>query len=131
MNPTEQPEGTAQGQPGPERSAEDVVAAFLACGGRFDVDSAEELLDEHVVRIGSDGSVRAGRDDYLGYLRKIFTTVTDYRYEVRRLVASRDGSTVLVEIDEEVTENDGNHLEVSEAMVFDLTAENRIRQLAV
>ena len=38
---------------------------------------------------------------------------------------------MLVEIDEHLTEANGTELAVSEAMVFDLTTEGRIRHLSV
>lgn len=108
-----------------------VVMAFLACGGRRDFSSAKELLDEAVTRIGPDGDVKSGRDDYLSYLESVLADVRDYHYEVQRCVVSPDNRIVVVEIEEGLTEAGGAELEVKEAMVFDLTAELRIVRLSV
>ncbi len=113
------------------RSAQEVVAAFLRCGERRDFETAESLLDVAMVRIGPDGDVKRGRDEYVAYLRSVLGDVTDYHYDVRRTTLSADGRTVLVEIDEGLTEADGTALEVSEAMVFDLTDAGRIVRLSV
>lgn len=116
-----------QDQPGPT----EVVMAFLACGGRRDFSGAEPLLDARITRTGPDGDVKSGRAAYLAYLGEVLGDVRDYGYEVRRCVATEDGRTVLVEIDEHLTEADGTEQAVSEAMVFDLTAERRIAALSV
>jgi hypothetical protein len=113
------------------QAAVQVVMAFLACGGRRDFWAARALLDEDVTRIGPDGNVCSGRDQYLEYLGGVLGDVRDYGYEVRRCVVAEDGLTVLVEIDEHLTEADGAHQAVSEAMVFDLTPQGRIRRLSV
>ena len=108
-----------------------VVMAFLACGGRRDFSGARALLDADITRLGPDGDVKSGRDDYVAYLESMLGDVQDYRYEVRRCVVATDGLTVLVEIDEALTQADGTALAVSEAMVFDLTPEGRIGRISV
>jgi hypothetical protein len=104
---------------------------FLACGGRRDFSGSRALLDADVTRIGPDGDVKAGRDSYVAYLESVLGDVRDYSYEVRRTAVSADGLTVLVEIDEALTQADGAQLAVSEAMAFDLTVQGRIRRISV
>lgn len=65
--------------------------------------------------------MKSGRDEYLAYLETIIRGATDYIYEVRRCVPSEDGRTVLVEIDESLTQADGVEMSVCEAMIFDIT----------
>jgi predicted ester cyclase len=113
------------------RSAVRAVMAFLDGGRRKDFSSTKALLDENVTRIGPDGDVKSGRDQYLAYLEGVLGDARDYHYEVRRCVATHDGLTVLVEIDERLTQADGTEVAVSEAMVFDLTPAGRIRHLSV
>jgi SnoaL-like domain len=113
------------------RSAVDEVLSFLACGERRDFSLARDLLDEDITRIGPDGDVKSGRDEYLGYLQGVMGEAKSYRYEIRRCVASEDGRTVLVEIDESLTQADGVELNVSEAMVFDITPAGLIGRLSV
>ena len=116
--------GTAPG-------AVDVVAAFLACGGRRDFASARSLLAEEVVRIGPDGDLKSGREEYVGYLEQVLGDVRDYRYRVARALPSADGQTVTVEIDESLEEADGTRLSVREAMVFDLSPDHLITRISV
>jgi ketosteroid isomerase-like protein len=104
---------------------------FLACGRGQDFSGARELLDANVTRTGPDGDVKSGRDEYVAYLESMLGDVQDYRYEVRRCAVAADGLTVLVEIDEALTQADGTALAVSEAMVFDLTPEGRIGRISV
>jgi ketosteroid isomerase-like protein len=114
-----------------DRAPVDVVLAFLACGERRDFSVARDLLDADITRIGPDGDVRSGRDEYLGYLELVMRDAQSYRYEVRRCVPSEDGRTVLVEIDESLTQADGVELNVSEAMIFDITPAGLIGRLSV
>jgi len=114
-----------------DRSPVDVVMSFLACGERRDFSLARDLLDEDITRIGPDGDVKSGRDEYLGYLEGVMQEAQDYRYEIRRCVPSADGRTVVVEIDEGLTQADGVELNVSEAMIFDITAAGLIGRLSV
>jgi predicted ester cyclase len=109
----------------------EVVLAFLGCGERRDWETAHSLLDEEMTRIGPDGDVKHGRDEYLGYLKGVLGDADDYHYEVRRTMVSSDDRVVLVEIDEALTEAGGAAVAVSEAMVFDLTVERRIIRLSV
>jgi hypothetical protein len=113
------------------RAALEVVMAFLACGGRRDFSGARALLDRDVTRIGPDGDVKSGREEYVAYLGSVLGDVQDYRYEVRRGIGAADGLSVAVEIDEALTEANGTELAVSEVMVFDLTSERLIRRLSV
>ena len=113
------------------RPALEVVMAFLACGGRRDFSGARALLDRDVTRIGPDGDVKSGREEYVAYLGSVLGDVQDYRYEVRRGIVAADGLSVAVEIDEALTEANGTELAVSEVMVFDLTSERLIRRLSV
>ena len=113
------------------RAALEVVMAFLACGGRRDFSGARALLDRDVTRIGPDGDVKSGREEYVAYLGSVLGDVQDYRYEVRRGIVAADGLSVAVEIDEALTEANGTELAVSEVMVFDLTSERLIRRLSV
>jgi ketosteroid isomerase-like protein len=117
--------GQARPRPGP-----DVVMAFLSCGGRRDFSAARDLLDENVVRSGAGGH-KSGRDAYLAYLGTVMKDALDYRYSVKRCIESKDGRTVVVEIDESLTRADGTALSVSEAMVFDLTPAGRIARITV
>ncbi len=117
--------------PGDGLEAGQVVMAFLACGGRKDFSGARALLDANVIRTGPDGDVKSGRDSYVAYLESMLGDVRDYRYEVLRCAVATDGHTVLVEIDEALTEADGTALAVSEAMVFDLTPQGRIGRISV
>ncbi len=105
--------------------------AFLACGGRQDFSGARELLDADTYRTGPDGEVKSGRDNYVAYLESMLGGVRDYRYQVRRCAVATDGLTVLVEIDEALTQANGTALAVSEAMVFDLTPAGRIGRISV
>jgi ketosteroid isomerase-like protein len=114
-----------------EPGAAHVVMAFLACAGRRDFSGAKELLDENITRMGPDGDVKSGRNEYLAYLESVLGEARDYRYEVRRCAVAEDGLTVLVEIEEGLTQADGTELAVSEAMIFDLTPGHRIRRLSV
>jgi hypothetical protein len=116
---------------GAGQGAAQVVMAFLGCGGRRDFSGARALLDDRITRTGPDGDVKTGRDEYLAYLDRALGGARDYRYELRRCVVTEDGLTVLVEIDETLTEADGTRLAVSEAMIFDLTPELRILRLSV
>ena len=113
------------------RPALEVVMAFLACGGRRDFSGARALLDRDVTRIGPDGDVKSGREEYVAYLGSVLGDVQDYRYEVRRGIVAADGLSVAVEIDEALTEANGTELAVSEVMVFDLTSARLIRRLSV
>ena len=85
------------------RSPVEVVMSLLAFGGRRDLSKAQDLLDTDIKRLGPDGDVKSGRDEYLAYLETIMPGATDYVYEVRRCVPNEDGRTVLVEIDESPT----------------------------
>jgi hypothetical protein len=105
--------------------------AFLACGGRRDFSGAKALLDANITRIGPDGEVKSGRDEYVAYLESVLGDVQDYRYQVRRCAVATDGLIVLVEVDEALTQADGNELAVCEAMVFDLTPAGHIRRISV
>ena len=113
-----------------QSSSTDVVMAFLACGGRRDFSAARELLDENVRRSGA-GADRCGRDDYLAYLESVMSGALEYEYTVKRCIESADGETVVVEIDERLTQADGTKLSASEVMIFDLTAAGRIGRLTV
>lgn len=104
--------------------------AFLACGRRRDFSAAYDLLDEHVTRSGG-GDDKSGRDEYLAYLQTVMKDARDYRYHVKRCTESAGGETVVVEIDESLTQADGTELSASEAMIFDLTPEGRIGRLTV
>lgn len=117
--------------PGPAAAADALVRAFLACAPRLDLATAATLLDENVVRTGTDRSVVRGREAYLTYLRAALAGTSGYRADLRRTIAAADGSVVVAEIDEELTEADGTHVAVSEVMVFDLTAGPRIAALTV
>jgi ketosteroid isomerase-like protein len=114
-----------------QRSAEEVVLAFLACGGRRDIAAAAELLEDDVSREGPDGSALSGSRTYLGYLQDVLGQALGYRYDVRRCIVSADGRTVVVELDEELTESDGARLSVREAMVFQLSDRARIAGISV
>jgi len=107
------------------------VRSFLACAESRDFSRARELLDEHIVRKGPDGDVKEGRDNYVAFLESVLATAQNYRSEIRRCIASEDGLTVLVEIDESLTNSDGSELKASEAMIFDLTAAGLIGKLTV
>jgi hypothetical protein len=113
------------------RSSVDVVLAFLACGPQRDFSVARDLLDEDITRVGPDGDIKSGRDVYLGYLESVMRDAHSYRYELRRAVPSDDGHTVLVEIEESLTQADGVDLNVSEAMIFDITPAGLIGRLSV
>ena len=110
---------------------EGAVRAFLSCGTERDWSRAEELLTADITRIGPDGDVKSGRVDYLAFVRQALEEASYYSYEVRRMAVSQDGRVVLVEIDETLVEQSGDTVEVSEAMVFDLTADLRISRLSV
>jgi ketosteroid isomerase-like protein len=112
-------------------SAVGVVSSFLACAEQRDFARARELVDEHVTRTGPDGDVKQGREEYVSYLENIFATARGYRSRVRRCTASEDGRTVVVEIDESLTEPDGTELIASEAMIFDMTTHGLIGALSV
>jgi limonene-1,2-epoxide hydrolase len=114
-----------------ERSPVEVVMSFLACGGQRDFSQARDLLDADITRVGPDGDVKSGRNAYLAYLETIMRGATNYVYEVRRCVPSADGRTVLVEIDESLTQADGVEMSVSEAMIFDITPAGLIGRLSV
>lgn len=114
-----------------ERSPAEVVMAFLACGERRDFTLARDLLDADITRTGPDGDVKSGREEYLAYLQSVMSDARSYRYSIKRCVASEDGRTVLVEIDESLTPADGPEIKVCEAMVFDLTPAGLIRRLSV
>ena len=120
------PDGTAA-KPG----AVEVVLAFLACGGRSAFSEARPLLAPDVARVGPDGDVKSGREEYLAYLEAVLARTRDYRYEVVRAVPSADGRTVVLELDESLVDADGRHLAVTEAMVFDLTPDLLISRLSV
>lgn len=117
--------------PGRDRPAAEVVLAFLACGERRDFAAARDLLDPAICRVGPDGDVKQGRDDYLAYLTTILGDVADYKYRVHRCAVSDTGLTVVVELEESLTEVGGRQISVSEAMIFDLTPGKRIRRLSV
>jgi ketosteroid isomerase-like protein len=116
--------------PGPERALA-TVETFLGCSQSRDWARAESVLHESIVRTGIDGSVTSGRSEYLGFLVGVLDDVRDYRADVARMVASGDGAVVLVQIHEELTEADGTHLEVTEAMVFDVDDDGLITSLTV
>jgi limonene-1,2-epoxide hydrolase len=109
----------------------EVVMAFLACAEHRDFSTARALMDENVTRAGPDGDVKSGRDEYVAYLESVLADARGYRYDVRRSVVSEDGRTVLVEIDEALTPADGPEMQVSEAMIFDLTPNHLIGRLSV
>jgi limonene-1,2-epoxide hydrolase len=112
-------------------TATEVVRSFLACAPQLDLPTAATLLAEDVVRTGADRSVVRGRDAYLAYLARALAGTSGYRSELRRIVATTDGSVVFAELDEELTEADGTYVEVSEAMVFDLDTQGQISALTV
>jgi limonene-1,2-epoxide hydrolase len=133
MASTDDDTGLAPAAPvgGGHQAAVDVVMAFLACGGRRDFSAARPLLAEGVTRVGPDGDIKTGRDEYLAYLEQVLAGASDYRYQVARAVPSADGRTVLVELDESLVEAGGNRVAVTEAMVFDLTPDLRVGRLSV
>ena len=104
--------------------------AFLSCGPRRDFSAARDILDENVVRSGTGGH-KSGRDEYLAYLESVMQDAVGYQYNVKRCLESKDGRTVVVEIDESLTQADGTELAVSEAMVFDLNPAGQITRITV
>jgi limonene-1,2-epoxide hydrolase len=116
--------------PGPERAI-GVVRSFLGCAPERDWQLAASLLDPAVTREGADGSVIAGRQAYLEFLRDVLPADASYRSEVVALAATADGGRVLVELREELVPAGGEALRASEVMVFVLTPERRIGSISV
>ncbi len=115
---------------GPERAI-GVVRSFLGCAPLRDWQLAASLLDPAITREGADGSVIAGREAYLEFLRDVLPADASYRSEVVALAATADGGRVLVELREELEPAGGEALRASEVMVFDVTPEGRIGSISV
>jgi hypothetical protein len=105
-----------------------VVERYLAAIVAFDWLELERCLDPEVVRIGPFGDTYAGRDAYVAFLTGLMPTLVDYQMEVHRVVDA--GRVVTAELTETMTW-DGERVVTHEALVFDLSENDRIRRITI
>lgn len=105
-----------------------VVGRYLRAIVAFDWDALLACLDPEVVRVGPFGDTYTGRDAYVAFLSGLMPTLVDYSMDVHRVVDA--GRVVTAELTETMTW-DGERVVTHEALVFDITPDDRIRRIAI
>jgi limonene-1,2-epoxide hydrolase len=105
-----------------------VVEQYLAAVVAFDWLELENALEPDVVRVGPFGDTYTGRGAYVAFLSALMPTLVDYSMDVHRIVDA--GRVVTAELTETMTW-DGERVVTHEALVFDVTANDRIRRIAI
>jgi limonene-1,2-epoxide hydrolase len=104
------------------------VERYLAAVVAFDWHTLRACVTDDVVRIGPFGDRYTGRDAYVGFLTGLMPTLVDYSMDVHRVVDA--GPIVTAELTETMTW-DGERVVTHEALVFDVTADDRIRRITI
>lgn len=104
------------------------VERYLRAITAFDWDALRDCVTGDVVRIGPFGDTYTGRDAYVGFLSGLMPTLVDYSMDVHRVVDA--GPVVTAELAETMTW-DGERVVTHEALVFDVTDDDRIRRIAI
>ena len=104
------------------------VERYLAAVVAFDWHTLRACVTDDVVRIGPFGDRYTGRDAYAGFLTGLMPTLVDYSMDVHRVGDA--GRVVTAELTETMTW-DGERVVTHEALVFDVTADDRIRRITI
>ena len=107
-----------------------VVRRYLDGVAAQDWAAVFECLAPDVRRVGPFGDVYEGREEYLGFLRRIMPTLAGYRMDVERVLHTGGDTAAVAELSETV-ELDGRPVRTPESLVFDLDGEGRIRHIAI
>jgi ketosteroid isomerase-like protein len=107
---------------------QDVVERYFALLLAHDFDNLAELLTDDIVRVGPFGDVKSPLVPYLEFLADLMPRLPGYSLELHRVVYAE--RVAVAEITETI-EMDGKAHITPEALVFDLTADGRIRKIQI
>lgn len=107
-----------------------VVERYLACLAVHDWDGlAATIDDDDLIREGPYCDVVEGKQPYLKFLRRVFTSLTGYRLDVHRISHVTDW-LCYVELSE-TFDIDGAASECSECLVFEQNSAGLIDRVSV
>lgn len=106
----------------------DAVERYLRAIVAFDWDALRDCVTDDVVRVGPFGDTYTGREAYVAFLSGLMPTLVDYSMDVHRVVDA--GRVATAELTEAMTW-DGERVVTHEALLFDVTEDNRIRRVTI
>jgi hypothetical protein len=116
-------------QPG-SGSSGDTVERYLEFLSAHDWDGlATTIADDGLTRVGPFCDLIEGKNHYIAYLRKILTTLTGHRLDVKR-VSRVDGRVSFVELTESF-EIDGTPASWPECLLFEQNDDGLISHVSV
>jgi ketosteroid isomerase-like protein len=105
-----------------------IVEAFFAYLTARDWDHLTVVLSQDVERVGPFADILTGRDRYLDFLRG--TVPSEYRNDVRRIVAASDGRAAFARVTEHLRYGEQER-SLEEAYSFDIDDDGLISRVEI